>query len=359
MSPFSLSAPFVPTAQSQVLKLAGGALQAIPLPLLFLLNLLFCLLIGWLDYATGWEFSLFIFYALPIVIAGWRLGSLAGLATAAFCGVVWLVANRVGSPYETNLGYVWAMLSRFFYFSVVVFAVMSVRRKQEADGERIRMLEEQRQLELDIVSVSEHEQRRIGQDLHDGLCQELAAIGCAARALADDLAVHHNDMASDALMIEEAIRHAIIEARDLARGIFPVHVDRTGLSASLTDLAEKMSRLTGTSVKVAGGVDLLIDSPVISMNLYRIAQEAVSNALRHSEATDITITLRPITDGIELRIEDNGRGLPSDARSTSAGMGLRTMNYRARVLGGTLELGTNTRGGTSVSCCIHPSPPIT
>lgn len=331
--------------------------QNLPKWLTALFVVILALMIGYADYISGWELSLFVFYAIPIVLAVWLFGSRSGMATAALCGFIWLVANEASHPYETLIGYGWAMLSRFFYFSVVVFAVSAVRNKQEADASRIKMLEERRQLELDIVSVSEHEQQRIGQDLHDGLCQHLAAIGCATRVLADELHSMNRPESRDASMIEEAIQQAMLEARNLARGIFPVHVDRSGLAAALVDLAQMMGRLTGTQITVENSDNISIDSPEASMHLYRIAQEAVANATRHSGATTITISLLPVDEGIELRIEDNGTGITIDAGDRYPGMGLRTMRYRAEVLGGSLKTVRLPSGGTLVTCRFQPQPP--
>lgn len=144
-------------------------------------------LIGWLDHVTGWEMSFFVFYALPVLGVAWWVGIRAGLWMSIVAGVVWWVSNQWTSPYETSLGYAWAALSRVFYFFLVVYAIREVRQRQQSDARTIQAMQERRQLELDLVAVSEHEQQRIGQDLHDGLCQRLAAIGCAARVLADEL----------------------------------------------------------------------------------------------------------------------------------------------------------------------------
>ena len=312
---------------------------------------LLTLLMGWVDDATGWEVSLFIFYAVPIVMAVWWIGVKSGLFITAIAGVAWWFANLDTHPYETVLGYSWALVNREFYFCVVVFAVMAVRSQQEADDSRIRMLEERRQLEEDIVSVSEHEQQRIGRDLHDGLCQHLAAIGCAARVLADDLQAQALPAAHDAVMIEESIREAVLEARNLAHGIFPVHVDRNGLSTALSDLARMTSRLTGVDIRIEEDSEVHLDNPEYSMHLYRIAQEAVANAVRHGRAREIVIGLHLTPGYLELRIDDDGVGLlDSGKKKHTAGMGLRTMRYRAQILNSRLEIQPRASGGTSVTC---------
>lgn len=313
------------------------------LPPLFL-----TLMMGWLDDVTGWEVSLFIFYAVPIVIAVWWDGIGAGLIITGLAGAAWWIANRDTHPYETQLGYTWALFNREFYFGVVVFAVMAARKKQDADSARIEMLEERRQLEADIVSVSEHEQQRIGRDLHDGLCQHLAAIGCAARVLAEELQARSIPEAHDAIMIEESIQQAVLEARNLAHGIFPVHVDRNGLSAALSGLARSTSRLTGVRIRMEETAEVHLEAPEAAMHLYRIAQEAVANAVRHGAAREIIISLHVGETQLEMRIEDNGSGLPSNG--SPAGMGLRTMRYRAQMLGAELTIQNRPGGGTAVSC---------
>lgn len=315
-----------------------------------LLPMLLTVLMGWLDDITGWEVSLFIFYAFPIILAVWWSGAAAGLIISAVSGVAWWLANEADHPYETQLGYAWALLNREFYFCVVVFAVMAVRNRQEADAARIRMLEERRQLEQDIVSVSEHEQQRIGQDLHDGLCQHLAAIGCAARVLTEDLQSRDVPEAHEAAMIEDSLQQAVLEARSLARGIFPVHVDSSGLAAALSDLARMTSRLTGASIEVKEGVDAHLDDPESSMHLYRIAQEAVANAVRHGKATHIAISLGLTDDTLLLMIDDNGTGIATLKTGKADGMGLRTMRYRAQALGATLEFQDAPEGGARILC---------
>lgn len=340
--------PAIPVSRPR--KVTTRYMRAAPAWVAIILPLAATLAMGWLDKVTGWEVSLFIFYAIPIACAVWWSGQAAGILVSVLSGVVWYVANVETHPYETQIGFLWAMINREFYFGVVVFATAAVRNKQDADAEHIRMLEERRQLEQDIVRVSEHEQQRIGQDLHDGVCQHLAAIGCAARVLADELQAQNVAAARDAVMIEESIQQAVMEARNLAHGIFPVHVDRNGLSAALTDLASMTSRLTGVSIDVKEAAEVYIDGPETAMHLYRIAQEAVANAIRHSGATHVTISLAKVEGVVELKIEDNGSGVVFAAGKTDSGMGLRTMQYRAQSLGAEFKIESKQGSGTTVLC---------
>lgn len=351
-----ISSTFQPESEKKIMSLwtqATTAMRSQSAWVTIGVMMLFTLGIGWLDYITGFEVTWFVFYGIPIFLAVWWAGNRAGLFIAVLSGVVWWLANMSTTPYETQLGYAWALANRLVYLCVVVFAVTALRNKQEADEARIQMLEERRQLEKDIVSVSEHEQQRIGQDLHDGICQQLAAIGCAARVLAEDLQAQGIQSAHDASLIEGSLRQVVLEARNLARGIFPVHVDRSGLAAALVDLGKMTSRLTGMTIVVNDCVDVPLDAPEVSMHLYRIAQEAVANAVKHSGATEIHIAMKLDDDWLELRVEDNGKGMPASSRTRVDGMGLRTMHYRAQALQAGLAIKPRPQGGTRVSCHLQ------
>lgn len=301
---------------------------------------------------------MFVFYALPILLAVWWFGRNAAFATATLCAYIWWRANQDGNPYETTYGYAVAMLNRFIYFLVVALAANAVRKRQASDAASIRMLEHQRELEQEIITVSEREQQRIGQDLHDGLCQQLAAIGCAARALADDLTAQHLPEARDAELIETTLRHAVIEARNLARGISPAHLENDGLLPALNELVQNTALLTGLPIDLNAPTELPpLDLPT-SRHFYRIAQQAVANSLQHSGGKSIHLTLITQTPGeLELTIADDGQGMPFALPHKSPGMGLRIMRYRAAAMGATLQVRNRTTGGTHVSCKVKlPQP---
>lgn len=308
-------------------------------------------LIGWLDHATGWEMSFFVFYALPVLGSAWWAGIQPGLWMSVFAGIVWWVANQWTSPYETNLGYAWAAVSRVFYFFLVVYAIREVRMRQRSDAAIIEAMNQRRQLESDLVAVSEYEQKRIGQDLHDGLCQRLAAIGCAARVLAEEMSRNHPGHVEDAVAIEDALRDAVAEARALARGIFPVHVNSRGLAAALEELVQSISKMTSIEIKLEDREELELPNADCAMHLYRIAQEALSNAVRHSGADSMLVRLEQVEGWLRMSVEDNGQGLGMVSQR-GEGMGLRTMRYRASLLGGSLDLLPRLGGGTRVLCQI-------
>jgi signal transduction histidine kinase len=199
--------------------------------------------------------------------------------------------------------------------------------------------------------VSEHEHQRIGQDLHDGICQQLAAVGCAVHALAEDLRSRSDPGAADAELIGRSLQQAMKDARQLAQGILPVHVGREGLAAALRRLAQTMTVLTGAQVRLVDDPGFPMQDSGIAMHLYRIAQEAVANAIRHGEAQNVTICLRVEPSFQELRIDDDGRGFAPQCAPLGTGMGLRTMHYRAQAIPGcSLSFVPLSPGGTSVRC---------
>lgn len=327
---------------------------------IYLIILSVGLFVGWIDWLTTYEINFALVYAMLVILAAWVGGRNVGLSIAFTNVVISSVANWESQPYKSTFGYALSNFNRISFWSLMAIGASIIRKRQDADAERIQILEEMRQLELEIVSVSEHEQQRIGQDLHDGLCQQLAAIGCAARALADDLQAGARPEAEDAAKIEEALRETVQEARGLARGIFPVHVDRIGLSAALAEMAQATQRLTGVPIHVTDAAEVQVDDPEVAMHLFRIAQEAVANAVKHSGAREVVLSLLPDADYMELRVDDNGRGLSVRTQAASSGMGLRTMRYRAHALGAELAIEPRAGGGTSLWCRVkvrtNPQP---
>jgi PAS domain S-box-containing protein len=215
----------------------------------------------------------------------------------------------------------------------------------------VRDISERRQLEKEILNISEQERRRIGQDLHDGLGQMLTGIGLLGQNVARQLKAEDHDLADDVAEITELVKEADQYARDLARGLTPVDVDATGLSQALQRLADNAVRLFDVPCAFEEVGTALVHDSTTATHLYRIAQEAVSNAVRHGDATRLKILLASGTDQIRLRVQDDGVGF--DAESVDGpGMGVNIMNYRARIIGGTLEITSDVGEGTVVTCTL-------
>jgi signal transduction histidine kinase len=312
--------------------------------------------IGYIDWITGREISFFAFYSIPIFIAVWYGDRRAGLVMAVASTFTWWWANKDVHTFTTAYGYPTATFSRLVFYIFVAYGGSALKAQHDSNRARIAALERARKLEREIVSVSDREQRRIGQDLHDGLCQTLAAIGCAATSLKDDLQQISAPHAAAAEEIEKFLNDAVVEARNLARGISPVDMDEHGLVAALDDLAERTTRLTPLPVDFESRGEIGVVDPQMAINLYRIAQESVNNAVRHSHASHIEITLSQAGSTLTLTVQDDGDGIPENI--TSDGMGMRTMSYRAQMLGGTLKISSAPGDGTSISCSVRtPSEP--
>lgn len=330
----------------------SAAFLAQPKPFIFLESLLLAIFIGWLDYITDWELSLFIFYGFPIFLVTWVGSRNVGILFAVVSALIWHLANSPTQPYRTTQGYVLATLNRLGYFVFVALGADAMRKHREEVQARIEAMTRARRLEQEIVRVSEREQIRIGQDLHDGLCQDLAAIDCAAACLKADLDAQANPTASMASTIQEMLKSAVSEARDIARGMFPVQMDAGGLAAALSEIVARTNQLRQTSASLSLHGEVRIDDPEVGMHLYRIGQEALSNAVRHAQAQHVSIVLRQEGPRFSMTIADDGFGFASE-EGGSEGMGLRTMRYRAQLIGGEFEVTSESSGGTIVRCTVE------
>jgi PAS domain S-box-containing protein len=211
-------------------------------------------------------------------------------------------------------------------------------------------------LEREVSEISELEQRRIGQDLHDGLCQHLAGIEFMSQVLHEKLAEKSKPEAGAAADIAKLVRQAISHTRDLARGLSPVVLESDGLMSALQDLATTTSRQFGLKCAFKCELPVLVRDNNTATHLYRIAQEAVNNAIKHGHAKIITISLTKAGERAGLRVHDDGVGLKAGGRR-SGGMGLRIMQYRAGIIGASLSAQAEPSGGTSVNCSF-PLPAI-
>ena len=206
-------------------------------------------------------------------------------------------------------------------------------------------------LERKILAVTDEEQGRIGRDIHDGLCQHLTATLLATRLLHEDLAVRHAPEAAAAGQISTFLEGAISQARAVARGLDPVKVEANGLLSALEELAETVQSLDRIQCDFQTDGRVCITDHAAAVQLYRIAQEAVTNALKHSQAKRIELTLRRESDCLELTIRDDGVGI-SEPLPEGAGMGLQTLRYRASLIGAQLEIQGSINSGTRVSCTV-------
>jgi PAS domain S-box-containing protein len=215
----------------------------------------------------------------------------------------------------------------------------------------VRDISEQRRLEQEVLRISEHERQRIGQDLHDGLGQMLTGIGLITKNLSRQLADQQHELAEEAEEISSLIKEADEQARTLARGLVPVEFDEKGLEAALERLKQNAEKLFDIefSLEVIGDLDF--DDATQAIHLYRIAQEGVSNAVKHGAATKVAVHLASTETHIRLRVADNGTGFAEDW-DAEGGLGVRIMQFRARLIGGNLEISDIPDKGAVITCTI-------
>jgi signal transduction histidine kinase len=317
---------------------------------LLTLALVAVLAVGFFDLITGYEISFFLFYSLPILFAVWFLDRKSTALVVLVCSVVWWWADwKDGHTYFASWVQIWETVVRLVFFSFVAIGGTAIKSRRDSMEAMVASMRRMRELERDIIATSEREQQRIGADLHDGLCQYLAGIACMTGSLRDDLCERFQPEAETAAELHELMKEAIVQARDIARGISPVHMDEAGLTSALEDLAANTGRLHGIQCSFAPAGEVMVERREMAAHLYRIAQEATSNSVRHGQATVVSIHLGVEEGAVVLTIRDNGVGIRSPD-SPGPGMGLRSMRYRAGLLAGTIEILPMEEGGTLVLC---------
>jgi PAS domain S-box-containing protein len=215
-----------------------------------------------------------------------------------------------------------------------------------------RDVTERHRLERQILEISDLEQARIGQDMHDGLCQQLVSLAFDANLLQSELSAHRRPEAKKARRIAEFLDQAITETRQLSRGLFVVRLEKEGLPLALEELARANSARFKIHCRFQSQGPAAVKNIAVATHLYRIAQEGVTNAIKHSRAGNVSIRLKAGDSQIELKVEDDEAGLSPAKQKKAAGLGLHIMGYRARAIGGTLDIGPGRQGGTIVSCCV-------
>jgi PAS domain S-box-containing protein len=215
-----------------------------------------------------------------------------------------------------------------------------------------RDITERKRLEREILQISNREQRRIGHDLHDGVCQQLAAIAYRADILADQLQERKLPESAEAERIGALLNEAMSQTRSVARGLFPVRLEEEGLVSALEEVAINATLLFNVRCHFSCAGPQPKPETTAALHLYYIAREAVLNAAKHGNAAEIAVTITRQHERFALTVQDNGRGFEIAERH-SGGMGVRIMRYRAQVIGATLDLKSRPGQGTQMICTFH------
>jgi len=206
-----------------------------------------------------------------------------------------------------------------------------------------------RRLETEILEISEREQRRIGEDLHDGLGQQLTAIELLCAGLHADAVRNSAPLAERLSQMGRMLREAIGQTRQLARGLVPVGNEPDALQVGLAELAERANSLGRLQCRLECPAPVLVHKQIVAAHLFRIGQEAVNNAIKHSGAKAVTIRLSKNSRSLQLQVSDDGKGLP---KARGRGLGLGVMKHRASVIGAELAVGSKPGQGVTITCSL-------
>ena len=223
------------------------------------------------------------------------------------------------------------------------------RELRVANAELESEIERRKGLEGEILAVSDREQQRLGQELHDGLCQHLTAVAFMTRSIALRLRNHRVIDAADIEKVAELVNTAAVDTRNLSRALHRVDVDAAALVVALQDLVDR--EIWRTPCRLEMKPSFQINDDAAAAHFYRIAREAVINANKHAQAREIVVKLERVRKEMVLRVIDDGIGFPKDLKPQQ-GLGYHIMKYRAQLMGGRLEIDSPQTGGSRVSCYL-------
>jgi signal transduction histidine kinase len=331
------------------------------------------LIIGAIDYATGYEASVMVFYLLPVALAVVTMGWMGGVATAVVSMVISLIGDlAAGAHYLDRLTPWWNALIVLAIYLVVIWLLatliaintklLAIHRELE---ERVRQrtealtqeIAERERLEKAVLEIARRERTSIGQDLHDGLGQYLTGTAIAMQMLVNKLEQRQAEETADARKVVKFIEQAIEDSRKLAKGFLLAEIEPSGLIAALEELAAATRRQFNVPCVFRCQNEISFHDDDAPTHLYHIAQEAVRNALRHGRPRNIEIVLSVEQNRLSLSVQDDGTGLPPQARH-GPGLGLRIMAHRAIIINAEFAIETPAGGGTLVLCARpHPHSP--
>ncbi len=324
------------------------------------------LLIGLADFHLSTDFSMQVFYFLPVALAvvaqGPRLGIIVSIASVA----IWVTGDIVaGARFSSFVVPVWNAAICLATYLVLVWLLASLLQLQHSLEQRVEQrtsaladeIAERERLEKSILEISERERRSIGHDLHDGLSQHLTGTAITGQMLADRLHERAAEETADARKVVSLVKTAISQTRHMAKGLLLADINSEGLPSALFEFC------AATAEQFRVNCTFVNEEPIVSLppgngvasHYFRIAQEAVRNAIRHGEAKHIKVSLHARQRCLTLQVEDNGCGLPPLSKR-GEGLGLRIMAHRAGMIGAAFTIERASTGGTLVQCTLPLFP---
>lgn len=356
----------------------GGVLVALCLPrrhfrwrAVLLLAVLYALTVEQLaltGLVGGGRIIILVLPLLALILlgtrAGWVAASVTMLLLAAFTVLAAsgrLAGWQIVQENSPDPGY-WVLQGLLLLFALVPLMLLFTRflalqtQTMVAERQARRELEHEsatrRHLEGELLRVGEDERRRLGAELHDGLCQHLTAALLHCTAVENQLASQNMPEAHTTGRLRSMIEESIGTAYDVAKGLCPVDLDPDALSSALQRLARHTHATMGVACEFRSAGPIAIRDPRQALHLYRIAQEAVTNAVKHARCRRLRLELLGLADATTLRIQDDGIGKDHAEHPLFGGMGVRLMAHRAEVMGGALTIEHPSTGGTLVTCRV-------
>ncbi|MDP9097378.1 MAG: sensor histidine kinase [Verrucomicrobiota bacterium] len=321
------------------------------------LSLIWIGAVGLADYWTGYEWSMMIFYLIPITLGTWFVGRGFGMFLSGLS-----IGTSILSDLASGIPKVryWNEAVALTSYAIFVWLLARWRAALWQMDERVRLrtadlqeeILERMRLEKEMTEVTERERRRLGHDLHDSVCQHLTGTALAAQVLRAKLASKLSEDAVDAAKLVGLIEEGIDLTRSLARGLFSPDLERGGLAVALEGLAHNIQERTGITCEFHFNEESRVEScaAAVLTQFYRIAQEAVANAAKHARPRRIVIELDAADGEMRLNIFDDGVGL-ADASATN-GLGLKMMRHGADLIGAKFSAVRRDPAGTIISCVL-------
>jgi len=311
-------------------------------------------IVGCIDYLTGYEHSLLLFYLLPISLAAWFGSLVFGFAIVIISVIVWVLSDLAAGIPALRLWNVGTVSVSYVLFATVLSKLRTLireldRRVNERTEALQREVAERQRLDREIAQVADRERRRLGQDLHDTLGQHLTGTALAAQVLKEKLAVRAAPEVPEAEKVVDYIEQGIELTRNLARGFFSLELEREGLIVGLQGLAEDITERFRIDCVFDGQESVQVPDSATATQLYRIAQEAATNSAKHAAAGRIAIRLAMDGPELTLSIVDDGVGFP-DKLPHPQGLGLRLMRHGAALIGASFDIRRNGERGTIATC---------
>jgi signal transduction histidine kinase len=317
-------------------------------------SLLLVGLIGYVDYKTGYQQSLLLFYLLPIALVTW-FGNLALGLVYSFLSVLASVVSDLAAGIPAiaywNIG---MALGAYAVFTLLFSKLRTLLRElDQRVRERTAALEhevaERERLDREVAEIADRERRRLGQNLHDSLGQHLTGTALAAQVLREKLAARSSAEVVDADKVVRHIEEGIDLTQNLPRGFFSPELAADGHAIALRELGANTSERFQVTCDFNGDEAVQMPDSTTATQLYHIAQEAVMNAVKHAGAHKIDIALAKKNRELTLTVADDGVGLPEEL-PRPPGLGLRLMAHAAGLIGGKFAVKRNRTCGTSVTC---------